>query len=78
VRQAAQARGCGLLLDQQSVFISNPSMDITPQVVTALNGKLTTFTINRERLPDQPAPAAAGAAARPATPAAQTPPATRR
>lgn len=81
VRQAYAARGCGLLLDQQSIFISNPAMDITPQIVQALNGKLTTFTINRERLPDQPAAgAAAGAAARPAaaTPAAQTPPATRR
>ena len=80
VRQAATARQCGLLLDQQSVFIANPSMDITPQVVQALNGRLTTFTINRERLPET-APAAAAGAARPAaatTPPAQTPATTRR
>jgi outer membrane protein len=35
----------------------NPSMDITPAVITGLNAKITQFTFDRERL-DQPAPAA--------------------
>ncbi len=79
VLQVYAARGCGILVNAQSVFRSNPAMDITQQVVQALNGRLTTFTINRERLPDTPPAPAAGAAAapRPAT-APQTPPATRR
>lgn len=79
IRQVYAARGCGLLLDSQAVVAANPALDVTQQVVTALNGRLTTFTINRERLPDTPPPAAGAAgpaAPRPAgTP--QTPPATR-
>jgi len=60
VRVAYQAKGCALLLDRQAVMLGNPSMDITPQVVTALNGKITQFTFDRERL--DAAPAAAPAA----------------
>ncbi len=62
VRVAYQAKGCALLLDRQAVMLGNPSMDITPQVVTALNGKITQFTFDRERL--DAAPAAAAPAAR--------------
>jgi outer membrane protein len=78
LRQVYAARGCGVLVDQQSVFLANPATDITQQVVTALNGRLTTFPINRERLPETPAPAAAtGSRSLQATPApaATTPPA---
>jgi outer membrane protein len=62
VRVAYQAKGCALLLDRQAVMLGNPSMDITPQVVTALNGKITQFTFDRERLDAAPATAAAPAA----------------
>jgi outer membrane protein len=36
-------------------------MDITPQVVTALNAKITQFTFDRERLDQAAAPAGAPA-----------------
>lgn len=71
IRQAYQAKGCSMLVNGQVVVLANPAMDITSQVVTALNGKLTQFAFDREHL-DQGAPAAAPAAPavpRPATPA---------
>jgi outer membrane protein len=46
--------------------LANPAMDITQQVVTALNGKITQFAFDRERL-DAAAPTAA------APPPTQTP-----
>jgi outer membrane protein len=63
VRTAYQQKGCALLLDRQAVLLGNPTMDITPAVVTALNAKITQFTFDRERLD-----AAAGAAAPAAAP----------
>ena len=64
IRQAYQAKNCSMLVNRNSIVIANPAVDITPQVITALNAKLTQFTIERERL-DQPTPTAA-AAPRPA------------
>ena len=56
------------------MLLGSPSMDITPQVVTALNAKITQFQFDRERLDTAQAGAAGGAApaviqtpARPAT-----------
>jgi hypothetical protein len=51
-------------------------MDITPQVVTALNAKITQFPFDRERLDQCVAPPAARSAAPPViqTPPARTPP----
>lgn len=57
IRQVYQQRNCSVLLNRQAVVIANPAMDITPQVVTALNAKITQFAFDRERL-DQPNPAA--------------------
>jgi outer membrane protein len=70
LRQAYQQKGCSLLLNHQAVLgaFFNPAMDITPQVVTALNAKITQFAFERERL-DQPAPTTAGGA----PPIVQTP-----
>lgn len=65
LRTVYQQKQCSVLLDGAVVF-ANPAMDLTPQLVTALNAKITQFTIERERL-DQPAPAAAAPAA-PAAP----------
>jgi Skp family chaperone for outer membrane proteins len=59
VGDAVKSKACGLVLDANSVLAGNPSMDITPTVVTALNGKLTQFTFEREHL-DAPAAAPQG------------------
>lgn len=56
IRQAYQAKNCSVLLNRNAIVISNPALDITPQVVTALNAKITQFAFDRERL-DTPAPA---------------------
>ncbi len=51
------------------MVIANPAMDITPQGITALNGKITQFAFDRERLDQTGAPTAASAA----PPIVQTP-----
>ncbi len=53
IRQVYQQRACSLLLQRTAVVIANPAMDITPLVVTALNGKITQFAFDRERLDAQ-------------------------
>ncbi|WP_333586559.1 OmpH family outer membrane protein [Phenylobacterium sp.] len=54
IRQVYQQRQCSVLLNRDALLLGNPDMDITPMVVTALNGKITQFAFDRERL-DQPA-----------------------
>jgi outer membrane protein len=76
IRQAYQQKGCSLLLNRNALVLANPSMDITPAVVTALNAKITQFAFDRERL-DQPQ-AATGAPAPIQTPSAARPPATKK
>lgn len=66
IAQVAQQQKCALLLDRSGVVMVNPAMDITPAVVSALNGKITQFAFDRTRL-DQPQAAAA-------PPVTQTPP----
>jgi outer membrane protein len=48
-----QERGCGMLLDRESVYIMNPAMDITPTVIERLNAQLPTLTFNRMAVPVQ-------------------------
>jgi Skp family chaperone for outer membrane proteins len=74
VRQVYQQKACSVLLQRTSVLIENPAMDITPQVVTALNGKITQFAFDRERLDGPTAATAPGGA----PPIVQTPGATPR
>jgi outer membrane protein len=50
IRQAYQAKSCSVLLQRTALVIANPVMDITPQVITALNGKITQFAFDREHL----------------------------
>jgi outer membrane protein len=57
VRSAYQQKACSILLQRTAVIISNPVMDITPQVITALDAKIQTFTFEREHL-DQEGPGA--------------------
>jgi outer membrane protein len=67
IRQVYQQRQCSLLLQRTAIVIANPAMDVTPQVVTALNAKITQFTFDRERLDQQ---TGAPQVSRPASPAA--------
>ena len=60
IRQVYQQRNCSILFQRTAVVIANPAMDITPQIVTALNAKITQFAFDRERL-DQAQAAAGGA-----------------
>jgi outer membrane protein len=53
IRQVYQQRQCSILMQRTALVIANPAMDITPQVVTALNAKITQFTFDRERLDQQ-------------------------
>ena len=54
LRSAYQSHGCSMLLNgDQAVYLVNPAMDLTPQVVTGLNASLPTLTFDRELLPAQ-------------------------
>jgi Skp family chaperone for outer membrane proteins len=65
MRDAYQRKGCALLVNRQALVLpANPAMDITSQVVTALNAKITTLQFDRARLDATPPAAPAAAAAR--------------
>ena len=54
LRSAYQSHGCSLLLNgDQGVYLVNPAMDLTQQVVAGLNAALPTLTFDRELLPAQ-------------------------
>ena len=53
VRAAYEQHHCSVLINGDSVMAANRDMDLTPEVVTALNGKLTTITFDRETAPAQ-------------------------
>ncbi|HTK34996.1 MAG TPA: OmpH family outer membrane protein [Caulobacteraceae bacterium] len=71
------ARKCAAVFTSEGLISANPAMDISADVTTQLNQKMTTISFDREHL-DQPAAArpAAAPAARPAAPAAPARPAT--
>lgn len=50
IASAAEQQKCAMVIDRSSVIMVNPSMDLTPAVVTGLNGKLTQFAFDRTRL----------------------------
>ena len=50
-----QERGCGILIDRESVFILNPAMDVTDTVIQRLNTSLPTLSFNRLPVPAQAA-----------------------
>ena len=49
-----QEKGCGILVDRESVFIMNPAMDVTSLVIQRLNAALPTLSFNRMPVPAQP------------------------
>jgi len=82
ITQAYQQKNCSVLLSRDGVMAANPAMDISQQIVQALNTKIQQFPFDRERLDQQGlggAPAAGGAPpivqtpGRPAAPAAARP-----
>jgi outer membrane protein len=46
-------RGCGILIDRESVFFMNPAMDVTATVIERLNAQLPSLTFNRMPVPVQ-------------------------
>ncbi len=48
-----QERGCGILLDRESVFVVNPAMEVTDVVIQRLNAQLPTLSFNRMPVPAQ-------------------------
>jgi outer membrane protein len=55
VEAEAKTKNCAVVLDANAVMAVNGSMNLTQNVVTALNGKFTQFNFDRERLDNQPA-----------------------
>ena len=50
-----QEKGCGILIDRESVFIMNPAMDVTATVISRLNTALPSLSFNRMAVPVQQA-----------------------
>ena len=48
-----QEKGCGILIDRESVFIMNPAMDVTDTVIQRVNAALPTLSFNRMPVPVQ-------------------------
>jgi Skp family chaperone for outer membrane proteins len=48
-----QEKGCGIMIDRESVFMMNPAMDVTDTVIQRLNTALPTLTFNRLPVPAQ-------------------------
>ncbi|MEI9891277.1 MAG: hypothetical protein WDN45_12690 [Caulobacteraceae bacterium] len=55
VGDVVKQKSCAILLDANSVLAGNPTMDVSPAVIQALNVKLTQFDFDRERLDAQAA-----------------------
>ncbi|MFN3817118.1 OmpH family outer membrane protein [Brevundimonas sp.] len=48
-----QERGCGMLVDRESVYVMNPAMDITDTVIERLNSALPSLSFSRQTPPAQ-------------------------
>jgi len=53
IAQAYQAHNCGLLVDRNAVLGGNMSNDLTAEVVSGLDAKITTINFELEPLPTQ-------------------------
>jgi len=52
-----KGKACAVVLDANAILAANEVMNLTPVVVTALNGKIQTFDFDREHLDPNAAPA---------------------
>lgn len=55
VNEQVKAKNCGVLFDADAILGANPSLDLTPAVIAALNAKITQFDFDREHLDAQQA-----------------------
>ena len=53
VAQAYEGHRCAVLLNGDTVMAANPAMDLTDEVTTALNGRMSTITFDRGTAPAQ-------------------------
>ncbi|RUL75238.1 OmpH family outer membrane protein [Dyella choica] len=51
ITDSYRSKGCGLLLDRNTVIGGNMANDLTPLVVQGLDAKVTTLSFNLEQLP---------------------------
>jgi len=54
VNDVVHAKNCAVVLDATSVMAANNAMNLTPEVIAALNAKIQTITFDREHLDAQP------------------------
>lgn len=54
ITDVVKAKNCAVVFDGNAIMVANNEMDVTPAVMTALNGKVTQFTFERERIDAQP------------------------
>ena len=50
---AYEQHHCAMLLNGEAVMAANPAMDLTQDITTALNGRMSTITFDRETAPAQ-------------------------
>ena len=55
VAAEVKSKNCAVVFDANSVMAANNNMDLTAGVIAALDGKVTQFDFDRERLDGQPA-----------------------
>jgi Skp family chaperone for outer membrane proteins len=53
VRTAYEAHHCSVLINGDAIMAAAPSMNLSPEVTTALNARMTTITFDRETAPAQ-------------------------
>jgi outer membrane protein len=54
ITDVVKAKNCAVVFDGNAIMVANNEMDVTPGVMTALNGKVSQFTFERERIEAQP------------------------
>ena len=59
LNEVVQERGIDILVDRSQLVYATEDVDITPQVIEALNARLPTVAVNRARLPQAAADAPA-------------------
>ncbi|RZJ18719.1 MAG: OmpH family outer membrane protein [Brevundimonas sp.] len=50
-----QERGCGIMIDRESVYMVNPAMDVTDVIIQRANAALPTLSFSRLQVPVQQA-----------------------